>query len=233
MTSTLRNRHSILPVIHVESLDQALRNTDAARKSGCDGVFLINHGIPAHVLLDVHRAVSAAHPGWWIGVNCLDLSPHEVFSRLSADVAGVWVDNARIDERAEKQSQADAVSRARATSGWQGLYFGGVAFKYQRTPEDLAGAARAATRYMDVVTTSGPGTGHSASTDKLAVMRQAVGDFPLALASGITVDNVYSYLPYVDYLLVATGVSSSWTELDPVKLSDLVSSVRLYRPAGD
>lgn len=32
------NRHIILPVIHVENLSQALRNTYIARKAGADGV---------------------------------------------------------------------------------------------------------------------------------------------------------------------------------------------------
>jgi hypothetical protein len=35
----------ILPVIHVDSVEQALRNAEIARESLCDGVFLINHGL--------------------------------------------------------------------------------------------------------------------------------------------------------------------------------------------
>ena len=43
------------------------------------------------------------------------------------------------------------------------LYFGGVAFKYQRPVDDLAEATTKASRFIDVVTTSGAGTGHAAS----------------------------------------------------------------------
>ena len=33
----------VLPVIHVETADQARRNAALARQAGCAGVFLINH----------------------------------------------------------------------------------------------------------------------------------------------------------------------------------------------
>jgi len=43
----------VLPVAHVESENQALRNAKIARESGCDGVFLINHGISVRRLLEI------------------------------------------------------------------------------------------------------------------------------------------------------------------------------------
>ena len=59
-------------------------------------------------------------------------------------------------------------------------------------------------------------------------MRQALGTFPLALASGVTPENVTDYLPFVDCFLVATGISKSFTELDPAKVTGLVENVRGY-----
>ena len=102
-------RHAVLPVIHVTSSDQALRNSQIARDAGADGVFLINHGMAAPSLLDIHATVADVHPDWWIGVNCLDLSPTEVFAAVSEKVSGVWVDNAGIDECSASQFYADGV----------------------------------------------------------------------------------------------------------------------------
>lgn len=220
--------HVILPVIHVESQDQAIRNAALAKQSGCNGVFLINHSIGVSELLEAHRRVVEEMPGWWVGVNCLGVHPRQVFGLLNDAVRGVWVDNAQIDERADQQPTGKAILGARATSGWQGLYFGGVAFKYQRTVEDLATAARVAAQYMDVVTTSGPRTGHAASVEKIRMMKNPIGDFPLAIASGLTPLNVTDYLEVADCFLVATGVSSSWSELDPLRLNDFVQVVRTY-----
>ncbi|MCA9976700.1 MAG: hypothetical protein KC413_13150, partial [Anaerolineales bacterium] len=159
------NQHVILPVIHVGSQQQALRNVQIAREAQADGIFLINHEMSGAALLTIHRAVVAEHPDWWVGVNCLDLTPFEVFHHIDDTAAGVWVDNALIDEQAEQQPLAEAVLAVRKKAGWPGLYFGGVAFKYQRLIYDLRQAAVQATPYMDVVTTSGPGTGHAAAVE--------------------------------------------------------------------
>ena len=216
----------MLPVIHVEDEEQALRETGVAREAGVDGVFLINHAVSSEELLAVHESVTREFPGWWIGVNCLDLSPNETFEAISDKVAGVWVDNAAIDERVPEQPAAERTLAARQRRGWCGLYFGGVAFKYQRNVDDLAQAAQVAARFMDVVTTSGPGTGRSASVEKIAQMKAALGKFPLAIASGITPENVSDYLPHADCFLVATGISRSWTEFNPAKVRALVEAVR-------
>lgn len=70
---------------------------------------------------------------------------------------------------------------------------------------------------MDAVTTSGPGTGYAADIEKIRRMKQALGNTPLAIASGITPENIVNYLPHADCFLVATEISRNFTELDPVK----------------
>ncbi len=220
------NAHAVLPVIHVESLDQAEHNAGIAYMAGCDGVFLINHGMSVDKLLEIHYVVASNFRNWWVGVNFLGLRPEEVFAKGTRRMAGIWTDNMGIDERAESQLEAEAAQRAREASGWNGLYFGGVAFKYQREVDDLESAARIAARYADVVTTSGPGTGEAASRDKIVRLRNALGDTPLAIASGITPENVGDYLDVADCFLVATGISKSWTELDYDRVCQLVDSVR-------
>lgn len=222
------NRHVVLPVIHVESESQALSNAGLAFAGGADGVFLINHSIHSESLLEVHAVVADRYRNCWIGVNCLDLRPKDVFRRIPERVDGVWADNARIDESSDEQPDAQAALDAQRDAASTALYFGGVAFKYQRHVEDLTSAAQKAAQFMDVVTTSGPGTGRAAHVEKIRVMKEALGDFPLAIASGITPDNVEDYLPHSDCYLVATGISQSFTALDPELLQRLISRVRDY-----
>jgi predicted TIM-barrel enzyme len=204
-----------LPVIHVESWQQALRNADTAREAGADGVFLINHNVPAEMLMQVHRGVSDVHRNWFVGVNRLGLSPQLALD-VGPKVAGVWTDS---------KPDVDRVWWPKSC-----LYFGGVAFKYQRQPAELEVECQAAMRRMDVVTTSGQGTGEPPALEKIIRMRQALGNFPLAIASGITPENVEAYLPYVDAFLVATGISSSFTELDPERVRMLAERVHEFQP---
>jgi predicted TIM-barrel enzyme len=79
---------------------------------------------------------------------------------------------------------------------------------------------------MDVVTTSGPGTGEAASVEKIRTMKNALGDFPLAIASGLTPENVGDFRDLADCFLVASGISSSWTDFDPVRIKDFVQAAR-------
>lgn len=222
------NRHTVLPVIHVDSLEQAQQNTQIAHRAGADGVFLINHEMADETLLDIHETIAEAYPDWWIGVNCLGLLPEKVFQAISLKVNGVWVDNAGIEEHHESQPYAEHVLSIQQACVPNCLYFGGVAFKYQRPVEDLEIACRVAAQYMDVVTTSGSGTGHAADIEKIHRMKRALGDTPLAIASGITPENVESYLPHADSFLVATGISHSFTELDPLRVRLLVERVRSF-----
>lgn len=230
--ANFRSKHAVLPVIHVADFDQARRNTDIAHAAGADGVFLINHHIGSSELLRIYHAVAAEHPNWWIGLNCLDRSPLQVFAEIPATLSGLWVDNAGIEEGRTLQQFATSVQEVRAKAGWAGLYFGGVAFKYQRPVDDLAAAGRIAKNYIDVVTTSGPGTGKAAAVSKIATLRESLGDHPLAIASGITPENVSEYLEIADCFLVATGISASFTELNPGRVKALVASVRQHDGAA-
>ncbi len=76
------NKHVVLPVIHVDDELQANKNAEIASREGVDGVFLINHSMDSSSLLQIHATVTHCFPDLWVGVNCLDLSPAEVFARI-------------------------------------------------------------------------------------------------------------------------------------------------------
>jgi predicted TIM-barrel enzyme len=232
-SQTFRGRHAVLPVVHVDSLEQAQRNARIAREAGADGAFLINHRMADEALLDIHAAVADKQTGWWVGVNCLGMSPEQVFGTISGKVSGVWVDNAGIEEARQQQPYAERVLAVRDSRVPACLYFGGIAFKYQRHVENLEEACRLAAPYMDVVTTSGPGTGHAAEVEKIHRMKRALGDTPLGIASGITPENVGDYLPHADCFLVATGISRGFTELDPARVLALVQRVAVFQGNND
>lgn len=219
-----------MPVIHVVDEGQAIKNILIAQEGESDGVFLINHVMTSAVLLKIYESVVREFPNFWIGINCLDWKPEEVLNEISQrgffNLSGIWVDNAMINESSEDQPEAERINKLRQQGGWKGLYFGGVAFKYQRTVNELEKAAQIAVEYVDVVTTSGPGTGRAAEIEKIRRMKLAIGDKPLAIASGITPENVCDYLGISDCFLVATGISKNFYTLDLQRLKMLMEKLR-------
>lgn len=197
-------------------------------------MFLVNHYIRYDGLFKIHEEVHRQFPDMWVGLNCLDMNPTWITVYPEAD--GMWADDAGIREDLDYQRFAERCAQiqrvvAPPTPVWEGLYFGGVAFKGQRTvrPEHLADVAKKAVPYMDVVTTSGPGTGVAADVEKIRIMKRAIGDAPLAIASGITPKNVHRYMPYADCFLVATGISIDFENLSLPLVKDLLDRVSSER----
>ncbi len=60
-------------------------------------------------------------------------------------------------------------------------------------------------------------------------MREAIGDHALAVASGITPENVGDFLPYVDAFLVASGIEKRFGYFDAGKLGALADAIHAWR----
>jgi len=206
---------AILPVIHALDIDQVARNIAIATQAGAPGVFLINHDFEHDKLLPSIRTIRQRFPALWLGVNFLAVTGRDAFPILGnlqnegVQIDAYWADDARIDERADQQIEALEIDEARKESRWQGMYFGGTAFKKQREvdPADFNQSASLACKHMDAVTTSGVATGKAADLEKITTFRRACADHPLAVASGITPDNIPDYAPLLDAILIATGIN--------------------------
>jgi predicted TIM-barrel enzyme len=227
LSNFFKHKKVFIPVVHVETLQQAIRNTEYAQLAGADGVFLINHRIDDDELLQIAGTINIRPQSkdWFVGVNCLGMIDTDVMEAAANRFKGIWVDNAF--PKQDYVNYADKMSRMVAP--YTNLYFGGVAFKYQKPIQNLEEACKVATKFVDVVTTSGPATGQPPNLEKIMEMKGYLGDHPLAIASGIDADNVESFLPYVDCFLVSTSVSKSFSEFDFDKLIELADKVH----AGD
>ncbi len=226
---------AILPVIHVLDYDQICYNIDALLDEGAPGCFLINHDFGVAKFLPLIMEVRENYPSLWFGVNFLGQKGHKAFpvlGKLAAKgwyVDAYWADDAGIEEHLNYNDQvmAKLIKDTKTESSWDGLYFGGVAFKKQREVDfkDLHMAAEKACGYMDVVVTSGWATGVSAPIQKIQEIRQGVGEKQaVGLASGVTPDNIETYRDYIDTTLVATGINrpGDFYNIDPPRLRALL-----------
>lgn len=231
----------VLPVIHVLDTEQTARNIDILLTAGAPGCFLINHDFEKEELLPILRDMRGRYPSLWMGVNFLAVTGAEAFpilgdlARDGTRIDAYWADDACIDEDGTN-AEARRIAAIRESAGWAGLYFGGTAFKKQRAvaPDRFADAAREATGFMDVVTTSGIATGQEADLEKIATFRRAIGDAPLAIASGITPENARSYRD-VDCFMVATGINQKddFYNIDAKRLAALLALCRTLGEEDD
>ena len=204
------DRRVLLPVVHCIHEAQVRLAADVAMENGADGVFLINQG-PMHAHEVASIAGKLRKDVAFVGINRLGdtLMATADVTRFSLDA--VWSDYCDVP--------SDMRGRA-----W--LFFGGVAFKYQPAVSDVGLAAFEAVRDgVDVVTTSGPATGSPPTVEKLAAMRAAIGDHALAVASGVTPENVEPFLAHVDAFLVASGIEQSFGVFDPARVRELAQAV--------
>jgi uncharacterized protein len=222
------NRHIILPVIQIETGRQVEANLKIVQDSGCDGAFLIDMiGYGAQRLVDLAQYGQAGVPDIWVGLNFKNTSVEKVFENLGDNISGIWVHDAGINEKDPEQYQADDIHREREMSGWTGLYFGGVAFEDQPQILNLENVTKTAVDYVDVVTTSGTKTGAFAGIDKIRVMKQVLGKAPLAVAGGISPENVSGYLKYADCFLASSSLQIPGTaNFDPERVRALVQAIR-------
>lgn len=232
----------VYPVIHVDGIDQVLQQAGVAFGHDVAGVFLIDHDSDDARLMDCISAVRDEYPDVFLGVNFIRRSAARALEilagRFGEDILlnAIWSDNAGlslagagVDEGAGiLGAEITALAAARRRTGWQGLHFGGVAFKYQAPvpPAQLPALGRLARQYVDVPTTSGPGTGQAVDVARLRALREGLGDHPLALASGVTAANVAEFVEFVDHILVSTGINNQQDLIDETKLGELLANVQ-------
>lgn len=208
----------VLAVIHSRPKD-ALENAKTAMLCGCDGIFFISHGDMRPVeLLYLSDSDEFGNPQ---GINFLGFSVIDAMDMAGTRASMLWSDYTPVG------AERDVLEIARPNMAFNGLFFGGVAFKYQPQPSDLRHAAEDVRGFVDVLTTSGDATGHAPQIEKLAILAEGFGD-KVAVASGVTPDNVAPMLPYVSHILVSTGISSDFYTIDSEKCKKLVDVVKSH-----
>jgi phosphoribosylanthranilate isomerase len=216
------------PVIHVESLEQTKRNVDICIKANTHGFFLISHRLNFSKFYDVILNIRNQYPDSWMGINVLDKHPQFVIGKLPP-IQGYWVDNPEIeDDVASNQTNAKYIKEFLVRKQPKCLYFGSVAFKYQNQPKDLSSFTKLAKNYVDIVTTSGDKTGKSADISKIKTMYDSLDGFPLAIASGISNQNISQYINYVDWFLVSTNISIDESNLDFDLVKQMSDFIKQY-----
>ncbi len=210
-----------------------LADADAAVRGGADMLILINSRCDLPLYERLLRAVRERHPKVPLGISALAYGPSNLTEgfRLARefDAQMVWcevVPGERIEYEDDDGSYkpADVISRELAFKTQQAfkpdaLHTAGVHMKYTRPVEgrSFEEDLRIALGSVDGINITGPKTGELADLQRIRTARKVAGEFPLGLASGVSLENVEDVLPYVDYVIVGTSLKRSE---DPLRVDE-------------
>lgn len=237
----------VLPVVHHLDYQTSYSQAALALNLGADGVFFISHHGEDAQLFAPALDLKETFPDKLVGVNLLKSSALIALKSVMYPAVGakhvldmVWADSPGVNS-VQVNDRAHEISRLLASPvkeqefplpiGKVSQFFASVAFKYQAPETDPGAAAVNATLLGFIPTTSGPATGRAPDLVKIQTMREALNakcgrHAPLAIASGMTVENVKSFLPYATHFLVSTGISSDDYHFDAAKLAAFVQAVK-------
>jgi hypothetical protein len=199
--------NKIIPVIHSENAYQVEENVKICLDCGVKNAFLINHTISYLELISIREFIKNKYPDFWAGVNFLDLSlpmslkVFENFDGLCHDQFPFIEDKPNF------------------------CFFGCISFKYQPDIEEneFDSYCKQIEKVVDVVVTSGDATGSPPTIAKIKKIRSKINkNIPLAVASGININNIKSFSEYVDYFLVASSIIDKDEIFSYQKLNNLL-----------
>lgn len=220
---------NVLPVIHYCDNDNTWMQAEIAYKSGANGVFLISHSAEDSLLAPLAQKIKQEN--WQIngvpfkiGLNLLSTAALEAFDTVrDYQLDALWLDYAGVNSSGLSSLAEKLLVKMKDSPHID--VFASVAFKYQATEDFPAQAALVAKNNGFIPTTSGTKTGVAPTVEKIRSMSEATGGI-LAVASGMTVENVSQYAPYLSHILVSTGISSSEFEFDENALKELIKNYR-------
>lgn len=226
-----KKKKVFLPVVHVWDVAHALKNAKLLYDHHVDGLFLINNNCSVDILIDAIKSVRREFPDKWLGINILGISIRELFLKIAdLDFDGLWLDSAMITEESEFQNIAEFIQDQLGSMNFKGLYFGGIAFKYQRTViKDLKKVIDIASSYVDVILTSGEATGMQIKEEKLKKFTELVKCNPLGIASGVTNKNLITSIKHADVFIVGTYIEHYVTgDIVEEKLEEMLKLFQMY-----
>lgn len=214
----------VWPVIHVKNYPDSVGAAQLARAHGCAGVFLISMMGYDDELRPTLLCIRKDVPDLLVGANYLgERLPAAAYLRSQREgFDATWVDWSGCVSGGSLP-EGEEVARVRRPGH---KFFAGVAFKGQQPDSAPGWSAKRAIQLGYIPTTSGPATGHAPLPKKIQNIRAVLNPSDdLAIASGLTPENIATFAPMISHALVATGISNE-NGFDPAKLHAFVENSR-------
>jgi predicted TIM-barrel enzyme len=213
----------IYPVIHYKDDETTIEEAEIAYNAGADGVFLISHLGSNELLIQLAVEIKKQF-GFKVGLNFLGddaIYTAKIVKQNNLDM--VWSDYCGVSSLG--LCFEGLTLQAWAKENKHIDVFASVAFKYQAEEPNPSLAAQLAQAAGFIPTTSGSGTGQAPTVEKIANMYEATGGL-LAVASGMTPENIAQFKPYLSHVLVSTGISKDEYHFDESKIKLFINVLK-------
>ena len=187
----------VMAMLHLKAdanmgmMERAVKEAECYLQHGVEALLVENYFGSDHDCEKVLAWLKQEHPEAIYGVNVLggDAIAFELADKYDAKF--VQIDSVCGHLR-PKQDEAYARELNAYRAHSKALLFGGVRFKYQmvRSGRSLEEDLLLARERCDAIVVTGEGTGLKTPMEKVAEFRSIVGDFPLIVGAGVTLDTV-------------------------------------------
>ena len=221
--SVFKNKKPIIAMIHLkgdtseEIFERAKEEIHIFEENGVDGIMLENYYGNYYDLERILEYVSTSNLSIPYGVNCLnvDAMGFELANRYNASY--IQVDS--VVGHVKPRDEATLEEFFKLYRGNCKAYLiGGVRFKYQpilsekTVEEDLQiGMTR-----CDAIAVTENATGEETSMEKIELFRKNLGDFPLVIAAGVTLENAKKQLEIGDIAIVGSYFKDTFKDTGDV-----------------
>ena len=221
--SVFKNKKPIIAMIHLkgdtseEIFERAKEEIHIFEENGVDGIMLENYYGNYYDLERILEYVSTSNLSIPYGVNCLnvDAMGFELANRYKASY--IQVDS--VVGHVKPRDEATLEEFFKLYRGNCKAYLiGGVRFKYQpvlsekTVEEDLQiGMTR-----CDAIAVTENATGEETSMEKIELFRKNLGDFPLVIAAGVTLENAKKQLEIGDIAIVGSYFKDTFKDTGDV-----------------
>lgn len=221
--SVFKNKKPIIAMVHLkgdtpdEIFEIAKEEIHIFEENGVDGIMLENYYGNYYDLERILEYVSTSNLSIPYGVNCLnvDAMGFELANRYNASY--IQVDS--VVGHVKPRDEATLEEFFKLYRGNCKAYLiGGVRFKYQpvlsekTVEEDLQiGMTR-----CDAIAVTENATGEETSMEKIKLFRKNLGDFPLVIAAGVTLENAKKQLEIGDIAIVGSYFKDTFKDTGDV-----------------
>lgn len=227
----------LITVIHIikKDINFILRQCQKAFENGSYGIFIIPYyyGISPEDINQIYYQIRKVYPIQFIGINYL-AHVNEYLNIIPPTVSALWTDEGIGNK--DDFKLLDKINLVKNKLGF--LYFGGFYHKgnnYNFNKFNVPNKKSIALQYIDVLTTTGLGTGIEIKQTEFNIITSGIPKERLAMASGLDYSNIHKYINTIGFAIVGSSLEKTDEvgnikrgHLDSSKIKKLVNKITPY-----